>query len=479
MSEAAAVPTRISPEAAGTPPGRATVELLVVSTGALLVSLSQSVLVPVLSILPSRLHTSISNVEWLLTSTFLVGAVAVPLFGRMGDMFGKRLLLMVALGALAAGSLIDALTSNVALLIVGRAIQGASLAAIPLGISLLSSLLPRERVRSAIALISAMLGVGGALGLPLAGLVAEHSNFHVLFWITAVGGALSLIATLAIVPADANRAGGRLDIPGALLLSAALVALLLPLAQGSGWGWGSARTLGLLAAAVVLFGAFVMVERRVPGPLVDLKATARKPIVLTNLASMLFGFALFASLIGTASYVQAPAASGYGFGSSIVVAGLCLLPSGLLMLLLAPVAARLIGSIGANRTLSLGAIIVAAGWLERIFATGSLWEVIVGSTIIGAGTGIGYASMPALINANTPPAELAAANGLNSLARSLGSSLASAIGGSLLTVSTIVLAGAVLPSLAAYRSLFAACAGVAVLAAVAALFVPRDPVRPE
>jgi MFS family permease len=479
MSEAAAVPTRISPEAAGTPPRRATVELLVVSTGALLVSLSQSVLVPVLSILPSRLHTSISNVEWLLTSTFLVGAVAVPLFGRMGDMFGKRLLLMVALGALAAGSLIDALTSNVALLIVGRAIQGASLAAIPLGISLLSSLLPRERVRSAIALISAMLGVGGALGLPLAGLVAEHSNFHVLFWITAVGGALSLIATLAIVPADANRAGGRLDIPGALLLSAALVALLLPLAQGSGWGWGSARTLGLLAAAVVLFGAFVMVERRVPGPLVDLKATARKPIVLTNLASMLFGFALFASLIGTASYVQAPAASGYGFGSSIVVAGLCLLPSGLLMLLLAPVAARLIGSIGANRTLSLGAIIVAAGWLERIFATGSLWEVIVGSTIIGAGTGIGYASMPALINANTPPAELAAANGLNSLARSLGSSLASAIGGSLLTVSTIVLAGAVLPSLAAYRSLFAACAGVAVLAAVAALFVPRDPVRPE
>jgi MFS family permease len=458
-----------------TPAGRARTELLVISTGALLVSLSQSVLVPVLSILPERLHTSISNVEWLLTSTFLVGAVAVPLFGRMGDMFGKRRLLMVALGALAAGSLIDALTSNVALLIVGRAIQGASLAAIPLGISLLSSLLPRERVRSAIALISAMLGVGGALGLPLAGLVAEHSNFHVLFWITAIGGAVSLLATIAIVPRDSARAGGRLDLPGALLLSAALVALLLPLAQGSGWGWSSARTLGLLASAVVLLGLFVLVERRVSGPLVDLKATARRPIVLTNLASMLFGFALFASLIGTASYVQAPAASGYGFGSSIVVAGLCLLPSGLLMLLLAPVAARLMGSIGANRTLSLGAVIVAAGWLERIFATGALWQVIAGSTIVGAGTGIGYACMPALINANTPRTELAAANGLNSLARSLGSSLASAIGGSLLTVSTIVIAGAALPSLAAYRSLFATCAAVAVLAAVAALFVPHDP----
>jgi MFS family permease len=479
MSEAAPARTTREPGAAQPTAGRARLELFIVSTGALLVSLSQSVLVPVLAILPQRLHTSASNVEWLLTSTFLVGAVAVPLFGRMGDLFGKRRLLIVALGALAAGSLIDALTSNVPLLIVGRALQGASLAAIPLGISLLSSLLPRERVRSAIALISAMLGVGGALGLPLAGLVAEHANFHVLFWITAVGGALSLIATIAIVPRDTVRGGGRVDVPGALLMSGALVALLLPLAEGDSWGWTSARTLGLLAGAVVLFGVFVALERRVSQPLVDLKATTRRPIVLTNLASLLFGFALFASLIGTASYVQAPAIAGYGFGSSIVVAGLCLLPSGLLMLLLAPVAARLIGSIGANRTLSLGAAIVAAGWLERIFATGSLWEVIVGSTIVGAGTGIGYASMPALINANTPAAELAAANGLNSLARSLGSSLASAVGGSLLTVSTITIAGAMLPSLAAYRSLFATCAAVAVLAAVAALFVPHDPRQPD
>jgi MFS family permease len=474
MSEATPVRTTLEPEPPRASAGRARVELLVVGTGALLVSLSQSVLVPVLAILPQRLHTSTSNVEWLLTSTFLVGAVAVPLFGRMGDMFGKRRLLVVALGALAAGSLLDALTSNVALLIVGRALQGASLAAIPLGISLLSSLLPRERVRSAIALISAMLGVGGALGLPLAGLVAEHSNFHVLFWITAVGGALSLIATVAIVPADTARAGGRVDIPGAVLMAAALVALLLPLAEGGSWGWTSARTLGLLAAAVIFFVAFVVLERRVSEPLVDLKATTRRPIMLTNLASLLFGFALFASLIGTASFVQAPVSSGYGFGSSIVVAGLTLLPSGLLMLLLAPVAARLIGSIGAHRTLSLGAAIVAAGWLERIFVTGSLWEVILGSTIVGAGTGIGYASMPALINANTPPAELAAANGLNSLARSLGSSLASAVGGSLLTVSTIVIGGFALPSLAAYRSLFATCAAVAVLAAGAALFVPPE-----
>ena len=234
-----------------------------VGLGALVVSLTQSLLVPVLSVLPGDLHTSSANVEWLLTATLLVGAVAVPLFGRLGDMFGKRVMLLVALGTLTAGSLLDAVTDNVGLLITGRAIQGVSLAAIPLGISLLSSLLPRERVPAAIALISSMLGVGGALGLPLAGVVVEHADFHVLFWITAAAGAASFLGTVLVVPEAPNRQGGRVDVVGAVLLSAALVALLLPLAQGSSWGWSSARTLGLLAASVLLIVTFVALELRI------------------------------------------------------------------------------------------------------------------------------------------------------------------------------------------------------------------------
>lgn len=456
-----------------TTPTHSRLKLLVVGVGALVVSLTQSLLVPVLSILPADLHTSASNVEWLLTATLLVGAVAVPFLGRLGDMFGKRAMLLVALGALTVGSLLDALTDNLGLLIAGRAIQGMSLAAIPLGISLLSSLLPRERVPAAIAVISSMLGVGGALGLPLAGVVAEHADFHVLFWITAAAGSLSLLGTLLVVPEAPSRQGGRVDLLGTAVLAAALMALLLPLSQGSEWGWSSAPTLGLLLGSAVLLIAFVLFELRIGQPLVDIRATARKPILLTNTATLMFGFALFASLIGTAAYVEAPRQTGYGFGSSIVVAGLCLLPSGLLMLLLAPVAARLMGSIGAHRTLTLGAIVVAAGWLQRIVFTESIWYVVLGNSIVGAGTGIAYAAMPALINHNSPASELAAANGLNSLSRTLGSSLASAIGGSLLMVGTVTVAGLELPSLSAYRALFAICAGAATCAAVIALFIPH------
>ena len=201
--------------------------------------------------------------------------------------------------------------------------------------------------------------------------------------------------------------------------------------------------------------------------------------MITNLASILFGFALFASFIGTAAYVEAPEASGYGFGSSLLVGGLAMLPSGIAMLLLAPVAARLIAVRGAPQTLALGATIVAAGFLMRIVVNNSLAEVIIGATVVGCGTGIGYAAIPSLINAHTPPTEMAAANGLNSLFRSFGSSLASAIGGSILAGSTVILGDFAVPSLDAYRELFAICGVAALGAAVLVLFVPRGPVSAE
>ncbi|RBY85287.1 MFS transporter [Blastococcus sp. TF02A-26] len=462
-----AVPTR-----AAEPPVRTWPWLLFVGLGALVVSLAQSLLIPVLATLPATLDASADAVQWLLTSTLLVAAVSVPLFGRLGDMFGARRMLLVAIGALVVGSLITATTSEVALLIVGRGIQGISTAAIPLGISLLSRLLPRERAGGAIALISAMLGVGGALGLPFAGIIAEHFDFHALFWISGAVAAVAFVGILLVVPEAPGRTGGRVDVVGAVLLAGALVSLLLPLAEGSDWGWGSGTVIGLFVLSAALLAVFGWSQTRVGNPLVDLTAMRRRPIVLTNLASLLFGFAMFASLIGTASYVQAPEASGYGFGTSIVVGGLAMLPGGLAMLVFAPVSARLVAWRGAHQVLALGGVIVAAGWLVRIVFTGSLTQVIVGATVVGIGSSIGYASMPALINEYSPRAEIAAANGVNSLLRAIGSSLASAVGGSILAASTISLGAFALPSLTAYRVLFVICGCAALLAAAAALCIP-------
>jgi MFS family permease len=454
--------------------GRANLELVVVGAGALAVSLSQSVLIPVLGDLNEEYGP---NAAWLLTSTLLVGAVSVPVMGRLGDMFGKRLMLLTALAALAVGSLIDAVTSDLGWLIVGRAVQGASAAAIPLGISLLATLMPRDRVASAVALISAMLGVGGALGLPLAGLVAEHWDWHALFWVTAVVGALAFLGVLTVVPESGERPGGRVDLVGAFLLAVGLVCLILPLEQAHEWGWGSLRVWGLIAASAVVLGLLVAFELRQTDPLVDIRALGRRPILLTNVATVCFGFALFASFIGTTTFVEAEKWTGYGLGTSLLVGSLTLLPSGLCMLIFAPVAARLIERRGAPLTLALGALTVALGWAMRIVLTAELWQIIAGVTVVGIGTGIGYAAMPALINANTPSDEIAAANGLNTLFRSLGATLATAIGTTILASSLVFhtvdgqIVGAA-SSLTAFRWLFAVCALAAVLAALVALAIP-------
>jgi MFS family permease len=446
--------------------------LAIVAVCGVLVSLTQSILIPVLGTIQLDLGTTTTQTEWLLTSTLLVAAVAVPVFGRLGDLHGKRLMLLVATAALAVGSGICALSDSIGWMIVGRIVVGLSTAAIPLGISLIGSVLPPEHAGSGIALVSATLGVGGALGLPLAALVAEHSDYHVLFWICVVGGVIAFAGVWLAVSEPPRGDRGRFDLVGSVLLAAALVSLLLPLAEATSWGWGDAKTLGLLALAVVLLVVFVLVERRVRSPLVDMVVNARPSLLLTNIASLCVGFALFASFIGTASYVQAPEATGYGFGSSVLASGLAMLPSGLAMLALSPVSAALSARLGPKVTLAIGAVVVALGFLSRIVLVDSFWQIVLGTTIAGAGTGIAYAAMPSLILKAAPKSELAAANGLNALSRSVGSSLASAIGGTLLAASTITLGAYALPSLTAYRTLFGICAAAAVLGAVIALVIP-------
>lgn len=458
----------------GKPGGaRATVEVVATGLGALMAALSQTLVIPVLPDISADLGASTTAAQWMLTSTLLAAAVSVPILSRLADMYGRRLMLMVSLAALAVGSLMAALTSDVGVMIAGRALSGLSAAAIPLGISLLAATLPPDRKGSAVATISAMLGVGSALGLPLAGLIADNASYRGLFWIGVVGSAISIVLVRALVPEPATERGGTVDLPGIALLAGGLICLILPLSQGGDWGWTAARTLVLFAAAAGLLALLVLVERRSANPLVNVRALGNPPIAITNVASVFVGFALFATFVGTANYVQAPEATGYGFGSSVLTAGLCLLPGGVLMLVGAPLVATLIRAWGAGRVLALAGVIIAVGLVVRIVAVDALWEVVVGSTVIGMGAGVGYASLPSLINDHTPAHDLAAANGINTLARSLGSTLASALGGSLLAGITMDLGGVAVPSLTGYRVLFVICAVAALLAAAAGLVVSR------
>ncbi|GAA3229450.1 MFS transporter [Streptomyces thermocoprophilus] len=393
--------------------------------------------------------------------------------GRLGDMTGKRRMLLVSLVLLVAGSVTAGLSDSLVPMIVGRALQGLASGVIPLGISIMRDELPAERLGSATALMSASLGVGGALGLPAAALIADNLDWHALFWTSAALGVVATGLVTALVPESKVRTGGRFDVVGGLGMAVGLVCLLLGISKGADWGWASGTTLGLFAAAVVVLLAWGWWELRTPHPLVDLRSTARRQVLVTNLASIAIGFAMFAMSLVIPQILQMPTATGHGLGKSMLTAGLVMAPSGLVMMATAPVSAAVSRARGPKTTLMIGALIVAAGYGLNIALMDAVWHFVLVSCVIGAGIGFTYGSMPALIMGAVEPHETAAANSLNTLMRSIGTSTASAIAGVILAQMTIKFGPVTLPSKDGFRAVLAVGAGAALLACAVAAFIPR------
>lgn len=185
------------------------------------------------------------------------------------------------------------------------------------------------------------MGVGGAIGLPAAALIADHADWHVLFWISAGLGAIAAMFVLRLIPESQVRTGGRFDLVGAVGLAAVLVCLLLGISKGTAWGWSSGRTIGLLVAAVVVLLAWGWWELRTRQPLVDLRTSARRQVLLTNLSSAMFGFAMFGMSLVLPQLLQLPTATGYGLGQTMLAVGLVLAPQGLVMMVVSRWSARI------------------------------------------------------------------------------------------------------------------------------------------
>ncbi|QOD03376.1 MFS transporter [Pseudarthrobacter sp. BIM B-2242] len=438
-----------------------------------LVALMQTLVVPLLPDFPGILGVTADDASWLVTATLLSSAVATPIVSRSADMYGKRKMMVVCLAIMVAGSVMAAVGGAFVWLIIGRALQGFSSALIPVGISIMRDELPKEKMGSAVALMSATLGIGSAMGLPLAGVLYESLGWASIFWVSAGAGVLLLLAVVLIVPESKVRTRGSFDYAGALVLSAALAALLLAISKGGSWGWGSEPVLLLFLTAAILLAVWVPYELKVRQPMVDLRTSARRPVLMTNLASLLIGFAMFANMLLTTQQLQLPAVTGYGFELNVITAGLCMVPSGLAMVVFAPLSGRIIRIFGGKTALMAGALVMIVGYVGRVFFYDSIAWVIIGSTVVSVGTAIAYAAMPTLIMGAVPITETASANGLNSLVRAIGTSTSSAAIAAVFTSVTIAVGDARFPSFDAFRDIFWLAAAASAASMLAAVFIPR------
>ena len=439
------------------------------------VALMQTLVIPIQPDLPRLLDTSAANASWVVTATLLAAAVAMPIAGRLADLFGKQRVLVGSALLLLAGSLIAALGGGLMSVLAGRTLQGLAMGFIPVGISLLREVVPPAMAGTAIAAMSATLGVGGAVGLPLAAWIAQDFDWIVLFWVATGLAVLVLLGCIFVVPHVHDAHPASLDVVGALGLAVGLVATLVGVSKGNEWGWASGRTVGCFALGLAVLLAWGFYELRRKDPLCDLRVSARRPVLLTNLSAVAVGFGMMAQAIVFPQLLQSPEETGYGLGQSIVEAGLWMAPGGLMMLAFAPVASWLMRTYGAKYALALGGAVLGGGYLVSFFLMSAPWQILLAAIVCSAGVGIGYAAMPTLVMDAVPMAEAGSAVGINALMRSLGTTTASAVMAALLTSQTTDLGGLAVPSESAFHLCFLVAAVAAFGGAALALTIPATP----
>lgn len=434
-----------------------------------------TLVVPIQSELPRLLDAPREDTAWVVTITLLVAACATPISGRLGDMYGKRRIVLMLICALMLGSVVAALSPSILGVIIGRGLQGLTTGVIPLGIAIMRDVLPPARLGTAVALMSATMGVGGSIGMPVSAFIVEHFDWHMLFWVATALGAVAFVLVRFLVPSSVLRSPGRFDTIGVIGLTIGLAGILLAISRGADWGWLSPLTLTSGVGGVVVLLVWGVYQLRTREPLIDLRVTARPAVLYTNLAAICMGFALFGSNVLLPQMLELPTETGSGFGLGVFDTALLVMPSGLIMMIISPLSGWLERTVGPRIMLSAGTAAVTLSYVVLLISATSAWHLFVANMIVGVGIGLSFAAMPMLIMRSVPAEETGVSNGINALARSLGTSSASAVMAAVLAAISLDYHGRSVPTPEAFVLCFWIGAIVGGASLVLALLIPSTP----
>ena len=444
------------------------VTLAVLSLGGLAYSVLSSAVVPALPTFQHDLHASETGVAWLLTGYLLSASVGTSILGRLGDMYGKGRVLLYTLVLLAIGTALAAVATSLGVLIVARVIQGAGGGIFPLAFGIVRDEFPRDRIAGSIGLMSSILGVGGGVGIVLAGVIVEHLSYHWLFWIPLIAIVVAILATWWLVPESPVRVPGRINWLSAALMTAGITMALLAISETTTWGWGSARTLGLLAAGLVVCALWVLSETRSAEPLIDMTMMRIRGVWTTNLAAFLLGAGLYASFLIFPEFAQLPRSTGFGYGASVIVSGLYLLPSAAFMFVLGLLTGRISARFGSKAALIVGSAFTAAAFALLAIVHSHPIDMLISAALLGIGIGLAFAALGNLIVQAVPAHQTGVASGMNTVLRTLGG----ALGGQLAAtfIATNVRGG--LPTVTGFTESFVMATAFLVVCVGASLLVP-------
>src|ERR1700727_59597 len=381
----------------------------------------QAAVVPALPDIDRALRAGPSSGTWILTANLLATAVLTPVLGRMGDIHGKDRMLRVVLTALGLGTLACALAPSLPVMLAGRVAQGAGGAVFPLAFGILRDELEGERVAGAIGLVSSLLGIGAGLGLVIAGPVIAALDWRWLFWLPLAVLVAIGVAVVRWVPASPVRTPAPVDLMSVGLMVTGLSALLVAVSEASIWGIASGRTLGPLVVG------WVRHELASQDPLVDMRMMALRGVWTTNLAALLLGVGMYASIALVPALVELPRATGVGFGGSVTAAGLFMLPTAAPQLLVGSLTGRIARRLGSRVQLLIGLTLMFGAYLALTLAHRHAWQLIAATTALGLGLGFGLGALANLIVVAVRPRQTGVATAMNTVMRTPGGAFGAAL----------------------------------------------------
>jgi EmrB/QacA subfamily drug resistance transporter len=451
-----------------------TLILAVLSLAGVAYAMLSSSVVPALPTIQHALHTNETDITWLLTAYLLSASVGTAIIGRLGDMYGKERLLLWTLVVLASGTLLAAVSSSLIVIIIARFIQGASGGIFPLAFGIVRDEFPREKVAGSIGLLSAILGVGAGIGIVLSGVIVEHLNYHWLFWIPLFATIIAAVATWRFIPESPVRAPGRINWLAAALMTAGISTVLLAISQTTEWGWVSSKTIGLVLLGLALTGVWIAVEVRSENPLIDMTMMRIRGVWTTNLAAFLLGAGMYASFIVFPQFAQLPKSTGFGFGASVVVSGLYLLPSTIGMTALGLYAGRISARFGSRTALLAGTLFTTASFALLAISHAHPYDFLIAAGLLGIGIGLAFAALGNLIVQAVSSHQTGVASGMNTVMRTLGGALGGQLSASFIAAHT--LHGE--PAVTGFTETFTMATGFLIVCFFAGLLVPKTQSTP-
>jgi predicted MFS family arabinose efflux permease len=443
---------------------------------AALVAVVSSLGAPLIPSIARTDHVSLSTAEWLLTAALMTGALATPVMGRLADGPYKRRVIEVALVAVFAGCVLSAVSTTFVTMVIGRGLQGVGLGLLPVTMALAQSQLADHKARHAIATLSVTAAVGAGLGYPVTALIAQLFDFRAAYWFGAITVAIALALVVTVLPGRSDAVHRRLDMVGVVTLGLAVVGAVVGLSEGGTWGWASPRTLGLLVSCVVLTVLWIRHELGTADPLIDVRQVRNRSVLTADVSAFLIAIAMYLFLPIVVEFVQIPVATGYGFGASVVVAGLVLVPLGFGSFLASRFLVAYQLRFGSRSMIPLGSLVFAASALFFAVEHRSLWEAFVAAGLAGIGIGFTFAAMPGFIVRAVPASEIGSATGFYQVLRSIGLAVGSALAAAILTAATP--AGQVTPRLGGFSVTLVVASALGVVAAVLSYVLPGRSWRP-